>query len=73
MSLKGLKLPPYGFALRSAEDGKVIFGVRNKDLGRCMVGDVDPDVRGLQCWVNTVGLFDCHGNQIHLKETPGCL
>lgn len=68
---EGAEAAPYGFALRSAEDGKVIFGeYATKDLGRCMVGDVDPDVRGLQCWVNTVGLFDCHGNQIQ-KETPG--
>lgn len=46
---------PYGYALRDAETGEVIFGEPDEgDLGRCMIGDINPDVRGLQCWVYQV-------------------
>ena len=62
---EGAKAAPWGFALRDAETGEVIFGERaDTDLGRCMVGKVAPGVRGLQCWVND--LFDCHGNPLPL-------
>jgi len=58
---------PYGYALRDAESGEVIFGeFAEVDLGRCMIGDVDPKVLGLQVWVNET--FDCHGNK--LNENP---
>lgn len=54
---------PYGWAFRDAETGKVLFGEpSDKDLGRCMIGDVRPDVRGLQVWC--VGMYDCNGNKI---------
>jgi len=49
---EGAKHAPYGYALRDAETGEVIFGeYAETDLGRCMVGDVSPKVRGLQTWV----------------------
>ena len=52
---EGAKAAPYGFALRDAEDGSVYFGeYAESDLGRCMVGDICPDVPGLQVWVNDV-------------------
>ncbi len=52
---------PYGYALRDAETGKVFFGERaDRDLGRCMIGDINPNVRGLQVWVGKIQ--DCKGN-----------
>lgn len=54
---------PYGFALRDAETGEVRFGEYHEgDLGRCMIGRVLPDVRGLQVWAK--GMFDCKGNRL---------
>ncbi len=55
------KSVPYGYALRDAETGEVIFGEPgDRDLGRCMIGKVNPDVRGLQVWV--LKMQDCKGN-----------
>ena len=52
---EGATAAPYGYALRDAESGKVYFGeYAETDLGRCMIGDICPDVRGLQVWVNDV-------------------
>ena len=60
---EGAKAAPWGFALRDAETGEVIFGSpADSDLGRCMVGDTAPGVRGLQCWV--LDTFDCKGNKL---------
>lgn len=68
---EGCEHVPYGFALRDAENGEVFFGEgANTDLGRCMVGDVCPDVRGMQCWVNNVGMWDLNGNLLR-KDTLG--
>ncbi|MCD7738033.1 MAG: rhamnogalacturonan lyase [Lachnospiraceae bacterium] len=54
---------PFGWALRDAETGKAFFGeYAEKDLGRCMVGDISPDVRGLSVWVDDV--YDCKGNKL---------
>lgn len=56
---------PYGFALRDAESGEPIFGeYATTDLGRCMIGKIDPNTRGLQVWVKDV--FDCNGNKLHV-------
>ncbi len=68
---EGAECAPYGYALRDAETGYVLFGeYAEADLGRCMIGDMIPGVRGLQCWVNNTGLYDCKGNLL-AKETPG--
>lgn len=57
---EGATYAPYGFALRDAQSGDVIFGeYAEKDLGRCMIGDINPNVRGLQVWVYDVR--DCKG------------
>lgn len=57
------KNAPYGYALRDAESGEAFFGEYFEgDLGRCMVGDIVPGVRGLQVWVNDV--FDCKGRRL---------
>ena len=58
---------PYGFALRDAETGEVRFGEYDEaDLGRCMIGDVVPGVRGLQVWSR--GMFDCRGNPLDVPQ-----
>ena len=54
---------PYGYALRDAKTGKVLFGeYATTDLGRCMIGKICKDVPGLQVWVNDV--YDCKGNKL---------
>ncbi len=56
---------PYGFALRDAQTGEAIFGeYATEDLGRCMIGKIDPNTRGLQVWVNNV--YDCKGNLLNI-------
>ncbi len=58
---EGASFVPYGYALRDAETGKVFFGEpSDRDLGRCMIGDINPNVRGLQVWVGKIQ--DCKGN-----------
>ncbi|MBP3636039.1 MAG: rhamnogalacturonan lyase [Clostridia bacterium] len=58
---------PYGYALRDAETGAVRFGEYYEgDLGRCMIGDVLPEVRGLQVW--SKGMYDCKGNKLDAPE-----
>lgn len=57
---------PYGYALRDAKTGEVIFGeYAERDLGRCMIGDINPDVRGLECWVYKVQ--SCTGEELDKK------
>ncbi len=65
---------PYGWALRDAETGKVIFGEpADRDLGRCMIGDVVPGTRGLQVWATD--MYDCRGNRLDVKPlgTNACI
>lgn len=60
---EGGEFVPYGFALRDAKTGKVLFGERAVgDLGRCMVGKVNKDIPGYQFWVK--GMYDCKGNKL---------
>lgn len=54
---------PYGYALRDAGTGEPIFGeYATVDLGRCMIGKIDKETRGLQVWVND--MYDCRGNKL---------
>jgi hypothetical protein len=42
---------PYGWVMRAAEDGEILFGeYTGRDTGRGMVGDVDDEVAGLEVW-----------------------
>jgi hypothetical protein len=42
---------PYGYALRDAATGEVIYGeYSGKDTGRGMIGDIDPAVPGIETW-----------------------
>ncbi|WP_104117305.1 rhamnogalacturonan lyase [Arthrobacter sp. B1805] len=51
---------PYGWAMRDASTGEVLFGgYTGKDTGRGMIGDVDPTVRGIENWA--VGLRSAAG------------
>lgn len=63
---EGGRAAPYGYALRDAETGEAIFGeYAETDLGRCMIGDINPNVRGLQVWVNEV--YSCTGELLEDK------
>lgn len=54
---------PYGYALRDAATGEVIFGeYTGRDTGRGMVGDVDPESEGLETWA--AGLYTADGERI---------
>ncbi|RZT55950.1 hypothetical protein EV140_2618 [Microcella alkaliphila] len=42
---------PYGYALRDAATGEVLWGrYEGRDIGRGMIGDIRPDVPGLETW-----------------------
>ncbi|MBN1311131.1 MAG: rhamnogalacturonan lyase [Anaerolineae bacterium] len=61
---------PYGYALRDALTGEVIFGhYTGRDTGRAMIGDVDPTVRGLEVWAAGL-LYSATGTNIS-TTAPG--
>ncbi|UJW55971.1 rhamnogalacturonan lyase [Bacillus sp. A116_S68] len=69
MVFEGGPWAPYGYALRDAETGEVIYGdYTGEDTGRGMVGDIDPTKRGLETWA--VGLWTADGEYIG-PEAPG--
>ena len=48
---EGATFAPYGYALRDAATGEVLYGdYTGRDTGRGMIGDVDPAVPGLETW-----------------------
>lgn len=60
---------PFGEALVEAETGRPIYGEYcEADLGRCMTGKVDPNVRGMQVWVRETR--NCDGSRSALP-VPG--
>ncbi|MEO3752733.1 rhamnogalacturonan lyase [Streptomyces sp. B6B3] len=68
---------PYGFALRDAATGEVLYGgYTGVDTGRGMIGDVRPDVPGLESWASVplqssdTGLWSAAGENLG-GETPG--
>ncbi|GIF01675.1 rhamnogalacturonan lyase [Paractinoplanes rishiriensis] len=68
---------PYGYALREAATGKVIYGAfAGRDVGRGMVGDVVPEVPGLETWANVpdgsgvLGVRSATGETLS-NTTPG--
>ncbi|MEM1504531.1 rhamnogalacturonan lyase [Domibacillus sp. 8LH] len=66
---EGATYAPYGYAMRDAKTGRVIYGAyTGKDTGRGMVGDIDPSKRGLETWA--VDLRTAQGEQIGTK-IPG--
>jgi rhamnogalacturonan endolyase len=63
---------PYGYSLREAKTGELIYGgYTGRDTGRGMVGDIDPNQPGLETWANTgVGLWTSDGKKLG-SNTPG--
>jgi len=56
---EGAAWAPYGYALRDAATGEVIYGeYTGKDTGRGMIGDVDPTVPGLETWATRLRAAD---------------
>lgn len=69
---------PYGWAMRDAATGRVLFGdYSGRDTGRGMVGDVDPAIRGVEAWSAmppnqeiVSGLWSARGEHLG-RVTPG--
>ncbi|WP_188193630.1 rhamnogalacturonan lyase [Nonomuraea sp. SYSU D8015] len=69
---------PYGWAMRDAATGKVLFGgYSGRDTGRGMVGDIDPAIRGIEAWSSmppnqeiVSGLWSARGDHLG-RTTPG--
>ncbi|MFC9948597.1 rhamnogalacturonan lyase [Streptomyces pratensis] len=76
---EGAASAPYGYSMRDAATGEVLFGgYTGVDTGRGMIGDIDPSRPGLEVWSNAVegsggdpvGLFSAQGESMG-KQTPG--
>ncbi|MEO6086376.1 MAG: rhamnogalacturonan lyase [Umezawaea sp.] len=74
---EGATSVPYGYALRDAKNGEVIYGrYSGMDTGRGMIGDVRPDVPGLETWASmpngsdAVGIWSADGRQLE-NRSPG--
>lgn len=53
---EGATFAPYGMAMRDAATGQVLFGAYSgRDTGRGMIGDVLPEVRGIESWASMPG------------------
>lgn len=64
------KYTPYGLRLRDAKNGETIFGVTTTgDIGRCMVGDIDPNYPGYEVW-GAGGVYSMTGAQISTRKLP---
>ena len=68
---EGATSAPYGYSLRDAATGEVVYGAyTGRDTGRGMVGDVLPSERGLETWAslpgggNAVGLWSADGRPL---------
>ncbi|BCB77463.1 hypothetical protein GCM10022251_71300 [Phytohabitans flavus] len=76
---EGATFAPYGHAMRDAATGEVLFGdYTGRDTGRAMVGDIEPDVPGMEAWPAMppnaadlgIGLFSADGDLL-APTTPG--
>ncbi|SDK59999.1 hypothetical protein SAMN05421874_10920 [Nonomuraea maritima] len=75
---EGAASAPYGWALRDAATGEVIHGgYSGVDTGRGMVGDIDPDIRGVETWSSMppdqqvqAGLWSARGEYLG-RDAPG--
>jgi len=66
---EGATSAPYGYAMRDAATGKVLFGgYTGKDTGRGMVGDILPEQPGLEAW--SVDLRTARGDLLQ-TAVPG--
>lgn len=73
---EGAAYAPYGYAMRDAATGEVLWGgYTGKDTGRGMVGDVDPALPGYESWAGIPlspagALWNAGGSQVDSK-VPG--
>ncbi|MFC6088033.1 rhamnogalacturonan lyase [Saccharothrix lopnurensis] len=74
---EGARSAPYGYTLRDASTGQVIYGgYTGVDTGRGMVGDVLPAEPGLETWASVpggagaVGLWSADGRRLS-EAIPG--
>ena len=74
---EGATSAPYGSVLRDAATGESLFGAYSgRDTGRAMIGDVRPDVPGIEVWSSMPGgtegsgLLSATGDVLQ-AETPG--
>jgi rhamnogalacturonan endolyase len=69
---EGATSAPYGYALRDAATGEVLYGgYTGRDTGRGMVGDVIPTEPGLETWASSgVGMRTANGTFVG-STTPG--
>ncbi|MGN6441537.1 MAG: rhamnogalacturonan lyase [Arthrobacter sp.] len=66
---EGAAYAPYGYAMRDAATGEVLFGAYSgKDTGRGMIGDVDPEVPGIENWA--IGMQSADGRKLS-SSAPG--
>lgn len=69
MVFEGGRYAPYGYALRDARRGDVLYGAYSgTDTGRGMIGDVISGQRGLETWA--IGLYSAQGVKLN-AEQPG--
>jgi hypothetical protein len=70
---EGATYAPYGMAMRDAATGEVLFGsYSGRDTGRGMIGDVLPEVRGIESWASMPGGSEALGLHTAKGEvTPG--
>ncbi|HEX5858128.1 MAG TPA: rhamnogalacturonan lyase, partial [Microbacterium sp.] len=56
---EGGTFAPYGYALRDAATGEVLYGeYTGRDTGRGMIGDVAPSVPGIETWATRLRAAD---------------
>ncbi|GHH29526.1 hypothetical protein GCM10017774_05650 [Lentzea cavernae] len=74
---EGARSAPFGYTLRDARTGEVLYGAYSGlDTGRGMIGDVRPDVRGLETWASmpsgsdSAGIWSADGRQLETRS-PG--
>ncbi|WP_411375294.1 rhamnogalacturonan lyase [Arthrobacter sp. MPF02] len=66
---EGATSAPYGYAMRDAATGEVLFGAYSgRDTGRGMIGDVDPAVPGIENWA--IGMQSADGRKLS-TSMPG--
>jgi hypothetical protein len=74
---EGATSAPYGSVLRDAATGEPIFGAYSgRDTGRAMIGDVRPEVPGIEVWSSMPGGTEASGllsakGDVLSTATPG--
>ncbi|MFD4643487.1 rhamnogalacturonan lyase [Lentzea sp. NPDC058436] len=74
---EGARSAPYGYTVRDARSGEVLYGAYSGlDTGRGMIGDVRPDVRGIETWASmpsgsdSSGIWSADGRRLDTRS-PG--